>query len=812
MNRLLSVGVRSLLRAILALSCVLICCCSSFAASYEVTTPFVGVKHYHLTTTSPRLLDVNVVEIDPTAPGIEFLVTPSNGSSAGETFSQTTRSFVNQYQTQIGINGSFFASASGGNLNVEGLSASRGDVYSGFEANRFVAMNISADNLATIINSTTGSGSAHSPSVSLYNAVGGNEQIVANGVNVAGDLALHPRTAAGVTAEGKILLMTVDGRLPGHSLGVQTPELAELMLRFGALNAINLDGGGSTTMVFADPVARLVNTPSGGERAVGNNLGVYANAQTSPTGSRFVFSDFNRDDSGVFGWPLAQSSSTYGILGDSAVTLDGMQGVGESGAQRLSIRDDPTVNSSPENPDGWFVRHLAGSPGAASPGENDANDLRPATGVVGLWAKTATAGIDVSIALDDANNQSAGRGVPLAIIADRQWRRYEWYFDDAQQWEAWGQGSGLPTTGNFTIDSIQLFGGNADAVVFIDDVYQETMPVIRRLEWDGTASTDWNNPANWNRNGVPGDAPGLQTAVFNQLASPSPLVTTHKPRELNRIEFNSTNGYLLTGRGSIRLLADESGPTAILPEIFVEQGNHEIELPVELFDDAAVRVASGSVAFKKSINLHGYTITSSGSVVVEHDVLGNGAIVNNGTLTLSAGASVAADLSSFGVLQVVVQPASLPIFIDGDLMLRGMLDVSLVAEPVGDEIILLTATGMVDVIEFQLSAEDAIDWTLIVAGSSLALKQRIPADFNRDGTVDGDDLMRWKSAFGVNGDADADGDGDSDGADFLAWQRNVSPAAARHSSSNVSASVPEPQSVLLLGIAIAYLARYRKLR
>ena len=46
-----------------------------------------------------------------------------------------------------------------------------------------------------------------------------------------------------------------------------------------------------------------------------------------------------------------------------------------------------------------------------------------------------------------------------------------------------------------------------------------------------------------------------------------------------------------------------------------------------------------------------------------------------------------------------------------------------------------------------------------------------PSDFNGDGTVDSDDLAKWKGDFGVKDDSDADGDGDSDGADFLAWQR-----------------------------------------
>ena len=85
-----------------------------------------------------------------------------------------------------------------------------------------------------------------------------------------------------MTAEGNLLLVTVDGRNPGHSLGVTTSELADLMIEFGAEDAINLDGGGSTTMVFADPTPRVVNIPvgvgnvPGTERLNGNSLAIFA--------------------------------------------------------------------------------------------------------------------------------------------------------------------------------------------------------------------------------------------------------------------------------------------------------------------------------------------------------------------------------------------------------------------------------------------------------------------------------------------------------------------------------------------------------
>ena len=78
-----------------------------------------------------------------------------------------------------------------------------------------------------------------------------------------------PRTAFGVTAEGHYLLAVVDGR-QSHSIGCTLQEMAEFMLQFGAVQAINFDGGGSSALVVG---GELENSPSDGqERAVGSAL------------------------------------------------------------------------------------------------------------------------------------------------------------------------------------------------------------------------------------------------------------------------------------------------------------------------------------------------------------------------------------------------------------------------------------------------------------------------------------------------------------------------------------------------------------
>jgi hypothetical protein len=79
----------------------------------------------------------------------------------------------------------------------------------------------------------------------------------------------NPRTMVGVDARGRVLLVAVDGRQAGHSAGLSILEAAQVMRALGAVTAMNLDGGGSTTMVVE---GRVVNRPSdpGGEREDGD--------------------------------------------------------------------------------------------------------------------------------------------------------------------------------------------------------------------------------------------------------------------------------------------------------------------------------------------------------------------------------------------------------------------------------------------------------------------------------------------------------------------------------------------------------------
>lgn len=105
----------------------------------------------------------------------------------------------------------------------------------------------------------------------VMDSLGGFPRLVAKGKVVARrcDASLcarHPRTGLGFTKKGQLLLVVVDGRRPGWSTGMTLKRFATEMKRLGAVNAMNLDGGGSSTMVVR---GRIVNRPSdGSERSV----------------------------------------------------------------------------------------------------------------------------------------------------------------------------------------------------------------------------------------------------------------------------------------------------------------------------------------------------------------------------------------------------------------------------------------------------------------------------------------------------------------------------------------------------------------
>jgi len=110
--------------------------------------------------------------------------------------------------------------------------------------------------------------------------IGGGPRLLAAGQFVGGEGfsptfsdRRHPRSAIGVLADGRVVLVAVDGRQPYHSIGMSLLEFAMELRRIGVVDAMNLDGGGSTTLVVG---GQVVNLPAdeAGERPVGDALTV----------------------------------------------------------------------------------------------------------------------------------------------------------------------------------------------------------------------------------------------------------------------------------------------------------------------------------------------------------------------------------------------------------------------------------------------------------------------------------------------------------------------------------------------------------
>lgn len=127
-------------------------------------------------------------------------------------------------------------------------------------------------------------------------AIGGWEVLVEDGVPVTGHTEgagyqyRHPRTAIGIKEDGTIFFVTVDGRdFAGNYKGVTAEEMGELMAHFDAVQAFNLDGGGSTTMMLLNDTDGYdtLNTPSDGYlREISNGVffvrGEHAPIETVP--------------------------------------------------------------------------------------------------------------------------------------------------------------------------------------------------------------------------------------------------------------------------------------------------------------------------------------------------------------------------------------------------------------------------------------------------------------------------------------------------------------------------------------------------
>ena len=286
-------------------------------AQPKVSLPFVGVTIIERAEAIPRPVRMHIAQIDTQASGIRFQVSAPGGTR--EVVRQTTLVFLRTVGAQLAINAHFFLPFPSQDTDawIIGLGASNGQVFSAFETPEqnyaleadAPAMNFDPRQRARIVHRhpKTPGGFHVRERVRLWNTVAGSSQIVTGGrVTVpAYKDASHPRgvlapggpssysndkswndvvtarTVIGLSKDGRVVtLVTVDAR--GGSEGMRLGEIATLLVReYRVWNALNLDGGGSTTMAWQNPStgqAELLNTPSDNPagRAVATSLAVFA--------------------------------------------------------------------------------------------------------------------------------------------------------------------------------------------------------------------------------------------------------------------------------------------------------------------------------------------------------------------------------------------------------------------------------------------------------------------------------------------------------------------------------------------------------
>ena len=197
--------------------------------------------------------------------------------------------FISEYYNVVaGVNASFYNMTTGqpmGITYIDGVSfgTSNYDNFFAILNDGKTAVIDYAKNLGNYVDENGNS--------TIWQAAGGSQWLVRDGADVTASATgsyntdRHSRTCVGVTADGKVVMMVLDGRQEPFSCGGSMHELAQIMLEQGCVAAINLDGGGSTTYAArqagTDSV-KVINRPSdGSERSISSGLIIASTAAPS---------------------------------------------------------------------------------------------------------------------------------------------------------------------------------------------------------------------------------------------------------------------------------------------------------------------------------------------------------------------------------------------------------------------------------------------------------------------------------------------------------------------------------------------------
>jgi hypothetical protein len=246
---------------------------------------FQGITYERIVRQEPRLMVIHVVTIDLKANGIKTVVTAGDPDESHPLEAETTSDFLKDSGLQLAINGDAFTP-----WYDMGFVSSPNDgdrvTPLGFAASRGVAYSEDTDEQPTLYLYQNNKASMNVLNGKIYNAISGYELVMWNGDPVEGldNSDVDPRTAIGLNRNGtKLIIIVVDGRQSNYSMGATVADLAQLMDDAGAYSAMNMDGGGSSTLVIQgeNGEPEILNSPvhngvPGRERPVGNHLGFEA--------------------------------------------------------------------------------------------------------------------------------------------------------------------------------------------------------------------------------------------------------------------------------------------------------------------------------------------------------------------------------------------------------------------------------------------------------------------------------------------------------------------------------------------------------
>ncbi|HEX7863267.1 MAG TPA: phosphodiester glycosidase family protein [Verrucomicrobiae bacterium] len=243
-------------------------------------------------TTIPRLQVAHTVRVDLHDPDVKFLTTPriedNYIQNSREIAAYTPTDFLTRNELQVVINANFFSEGTyylppGTPMDLYGLAVSEGTVVSPPRLDFGRAIVFDLTNAPTFIPLTSASMSL----TGIHTAVAGNFLVLTNGTNAAPNnnlFDIDPRTVYGLSQDRRYLFLTaIDGRQIGYSEGATFRDCGVWMKALGAHDAINVDGGGSTTLVTESSTGEPMRlnsssavADSGRERTVGSHFGIWA--------------------------------------------------------------------------------------------------------------------------------------------------------------------------------------------------------------------------------------------------------------------------------------------------------------------------------------------------------------------------------------------------------------------------------------------------------------------------------------------------------------------------------------------------------